>query len=491
MSSRPKPRPRPRPRAPPATAPLTTDIPPASSPGPSSATSPTLPTQTALVATQAVEDEDALFMRNQSRTAQGWKRLNKLAEENEKRKRKAVASDSSDSERESGSSPHSRNRKMKRRPGKKDDLPDWTRKRPDEIIISSDSDDDILATKKEKKPVIEVEPGSPSKSRRHARSRSRSITPPPALPQYAIQRAREAVHQLVGDLVREASPIDFADESVDTVVLDDELAAIARRVKEEARRHGGTPVPEGGGPETVKLRIVWTPHPLNPEGRQEVWAMKQKRHENFHQLCAEIADLASVRQENVVLTYDGKRVFHSSTPHSIGIWAEAELEACDKFTHQYLQENKRMRSVSIAPPDSAEFQGDRRRSPSRTRSPSITELSDSGSGEISLPGSEGQNEKPADTFHLVIRSERTKEKDITLRVRPTTKCGAIVRAFLAKAGLESEYPENALAGKARGRGKAAAAKVPALSVDGDRMDPETEIGEADLEDGDQVEVVGL
>ncbi|KAI0373662.1 hypothetical protein BV20DRAFT_1041718 [Pilatotrama ljubarskyi] len=488
MSSRPKPRPRPRPRALPATAALTTDVPPASSPGPSSAVALTPPPPT-LTATQAIEDEDALFLRNQTRTAQGWRRLNKLADEKDKKKRKAIASDSSDSERESGSSPHSRNRKMKRRPDKQDELPAWTRKRPDEIIISSDSDDDILAPKKDKKPSIDNDPDSPSKSKRRLRSRSRSLTPPPALPLYAIQRARDAINQIVGDVVREPSPTDFADESVDTVVLDDELAAIARRVREEARRHEGTPIPEGGGPETVKLRIVWTPHPLDPDRRQEVWGMVQKRHENFHQLCAEIADLASVRQENVVLSYDGKRVFPSSTPHSIGIWAEAELEACDKFTYQYLQENKRMRSVSAAPPGPTEIHDTSRRSPSRARSPSITELSDSGSGAAS-PGSD-EDDKPADTFHLIVRSERTKGKDISLRVRPTTKCGAIVRAFLAKAGLESEYPANAPAAKARGRGKAVATKVPALSVDGDRMDPETEIGEADLEDGDQVEVVGL
>ena len=71
-------------------------------------------------------------------------------------------------------------------------------------------------------------------------------------------------------------------------------------------------------------------------------------------------------------------------------------------------------------------------------------------------------------------------------MRPTTKCGAIVRAFLKKAGLDAEYPAAGAPAKGRGR-----SKVPALSVDGDRMDPETEIGEADLEDGDQVEVVGL
>lgn len=337
--------------------------------------------------------------------------------------------------------------------------------------------------------------------------------------------------QVVGIVPRAPSPTDFADESVDTIVLDDEMESIARRVKLDMKRQEGTPVREGGGPETVKLKILWKPHPLNPSGRADIWAMVQKRvgtlaifnlmsdrtyplckHENFHPLCAEIADLASIRIDNLILSFDGKRVFPSSTPHSIGIWAEAELgssiacacdvimfihplhstEACDRNTFQYLQENKRMRSESLAPPGPPETQGAASRSPSRARSPSTIEFIDPASDDTAPAAEEHREEKPADSFRLVVRSERTAGKNITLLVRPTTKCGAIVRGFLKKAGLEAEYPANPPAAKGRGRGKAAApAKVPALSVDGDKMDPDTEIGEADLEDGDQVDVVGL
>ena len=127
---------------------------------------------------------------------------------------------------------------------------------------------------------------------------------------------------------------------------------------------------------------------------------------------------------------------------------------------------------------------------SRARSPSVTIMeAEFETQEATPPPSQDQGEE-SQTFKLIVRSERTKDKDIALTVRPTTKCGAIVRAFLKKAGLEAEYPEGGAPTKGRGRGKAAA-KVPALSVDGDRMDAETEIGEADLEDGDQVDVVGL
>ncbi|KAI0822059.1 hypothetical protein BC628DRAFT_1412599 [Trametes gibbosa] len=427
-------------------------------------------------------------MRNTKRTAQMWKTLNRRAEETEKKKRKASHSDSSGSEAAANSSPRSRTKKMKRRPQKKDGvLPDWTRKGINEIIVSSDSDDDILAPKKVDKPAGGGTVETPRGIR--ARSRSRSLTPPPALPAHALQRAREAVDRVIGAAPRAPSPTDFADDSFDTVVSDPELASIARRVKSELQRNGGTPIPEEGGPTTVKLKIIWRPHPLDAHGRSTVWGAEQKRHENFHNLCAEIADLAGVRLEHLVLLYDDKRVFASSTPHSIGIWAEAELYACDQTTSQYLQENKRLRSESVAPIGSSQAY-DSGRSPPHARSPSVTELSDPDMGG---PPSEHEHkdEKPADTIRLVVRSERTKGRDISLLVRPTTKCGAIVRAFLKKAGLEAEYPADAPAGKTRGRGKAPAAKNPALCVDGEKMGPETEIGDADLEDGDQVDVVGL
>ncbi|KAI0754741.1 hypothetical protein C8Q80DRAFT_1140698 [Daedaleopsis nitida] len=477
-TTRPKPRPRPRPRAP-AAPPVNTDVPPSSSPGPSSATT-SAQTPQATPASQTIEDEDALFLRNQTRTAQTWKQISKMTQEKETRKRKSSSSDTSDDDNRGGS-PRSRNKKKKTTKKKNGVLPKWTNKRPKEIILSSDSDDDIVIENKPSKTASKGGRGS-SPDSKNKRERSRSITPPPALPQYAIQRAREAVQQFVGARPRAPSPTDFADESTDTIILDPELAKIARRVQSEGMR-GTTPVVESGGPEEVRIRVVWKLHPCNPNGVQETWGITQKRHDNFYLCFDEVADLASIRADSLIVCYEGKRVFPSSTPHSIGIWAEAELEACDKSTYEYIQANKRMRSPSVAPAGGDSL----RLSPSRGRSQSILELAESDSEKEESPPhyDEGQS----NTFHLTVRSART-DKDISLLVRPTTKCGAIVRAFLKKAGLEKEYPMNA-APASRWWGKAAAQKDPALSVDGDKMDPDTEIGEADLDDGDLVEIVGL
>lgn len=99
---------------------------------------------------------------------------------------------------------------------------------------------------------------------------------------------------------------------------------------------------------------------------------------------------------------------------------------------------------------------------------------------------------------VIVRSSVT--NDITLVVRPTTKCGAILKAFLKKAGMEEGYPElfendGAVSGKSKGkRGRKSgpgSGKDPRLSIDGDRLNNDMSIGETDLEDGEMVEVVGL
>jgi len=106
---------------------------------------------------------------------------------------------------------------------------------------------------------------------------------------------------------------------------------------------------------------------------------------------------------------------------------------------------------------------------------------------------EATSDGDGDAFKLILRTAIT--KDITLTVRPTTKCGAIVKAFLKKAGVQDQYPgvfkEGAAAiKKTTQRGKVED-KDPRLCVDGDKMSNDVEIGEADLEDGDLIEVVGL
>lgn len=104
--------------------------------------------------------------------------------------------------------------------------------------------------------------------------------------------------------------------------------------------------------------------------------------------------------------------------------------------------------------------------------------------------SDAESESDGDKFKLILRSGIT--KDIALVVRPTTKCGAIIKAYLKKAGVADQYPQVFGIVSKGGKSKSTtSAKDPRICVDGDKMSNDAEISEADLEDGDMVEVVGL
>ena len=137
------------------------------------------------------------------------------------------------------------------------------------------------------------------------------------------------------------------------------------------------------------------------------------------------------------------------------------------MTYDYLRAERRQRSMSVEPAVSTS---------------KALEISETESSE-----SDAQSDSGGDTFRLTLRSAKT--KDIVLTVRPTTTCGAIVKAFLRKADLADQY--STPNPKKRGRKGAAQPTGPHLVIDGDKMNAEAPISNADLEDGDLVEVSGL
>lgn len=141
------------------------------------------------------------------------------------------------------------------------------------------------------------------------------------------------------------------------------------------------------------------------------------------------------------------------------------LDASNLVTYEYLRQHRQER-----PPPTLDALA-----PGSSLPLDTTENGDSDSDSHSMA-----DDDDGDIFKLVVRSSVT--KDVTLKVRPTTTCGAIVKAFLKRAEIADQYLEGR---SIRGRGG------PQLMIDGERMDPDTPISEADLEDGDQVEIDGL
>ncbi len=286
------------------------------------------------------------------------------------------------------------------------------------------------------------------------------------------------------------------------MVLDEDLASIAREVQARVNRRGD--VESGGGPEIVTINVHWLQHPVNIGGRVDIQAFKMKRvlllschlhevfvisslqHDTFHALFEDVANAAGVPTRSLVLTYSGARVFASATPHSLKIWAEAQMGTSSEFECSRVFILTAILHIDASDVTTFEHLREQRH---ELHPPFL----DSPTGGSPTPGSaedaesesdvQSATEEDGDIFKLVVRSGVT--KDITLKVRPTTSCGAIIKAFLKRAGIADKYSEG------KGSRRKSAAGGPQLMIDGDRMDPDMPISEAELEDGDQVEVSGL
>jgi len=256
------------------------------------------------------------------------------------------------------------------------------------------------------------------------------------------------------------------DDPNDEIDLDPELAKIAEAARQRVK-HAYIDLEHTGGPETVDIKVRWRPHPRDPSAQEQCWPFQMKRHDTLRELFDGVADLAGVMANQLVITHNNRRVFASGTPHSLHIWAEGELEACDKHTAEYIHSQRSHRAPSPS----------HHQDSSPATSPPTAPQSDAESEPESTGG---------DTIKLVLRSAATKDKTFPLTVRSTTTCGAIVTAFLKAAGLPDNYSR--VASTSRGNKPV---PCPQLMVDGDKMASEAEIGDADLEDGDLVEIVGV
>ncbi|KIK69684.1 hypothetical protein GYMLUDRAFT_254979 [Collybiopsis luxurians FD-317 M1] len=458
-----------------------------------------------------VKDDDEMFMRNRG----GWAKLRKLNKETEQNQKKPTVDKDKDSD-----SDDSTTRPLKRK-GETSPLvrPRWqtdkkyvTRLLSEEL--SDDSDDSITI-----QDVQNDHGNNPKRKREPAkRARSKSITPPPAIPQYQLENAREIIRKTLGTH-RDSSPdVEDTFEEEETFVLDPQLAKIAQNIKSQSSLAGHTrSSTEPTSNDVVNITVRWEPHPLNGHGTRDVWGFKLDVNENFSELFESVAEEASIMLDKLVMTYRGKRFFSSISPHTLNIWSDAEFIACDLPTFEYKRRVAEEQLSSQAQPlthlakpkdtsNVVEIDSDSDDQsavgPSAQNNRGNEEESETEAMPVLGPSEggrgAGEDEDDQDKFKLVLRSGLT-SNTISLNVRSTTKCGAIIKAFLKKAGLADKYttvfePEAAMAPQKKTKARKSAVadiKIPKLSIDGDKAGNETEIGEYGLEDGDMVEVVDL
>ncbi|KAJ6508476.1 hypothetical protein C8R45DRAFT_444465 [Mycena sanguinolenta] len=400
-----------------------------------------------------VVDDDAMFIRKRNPVA--WKRFQ---EESYAPKPKAA---DSDSEHDSDSP---RPRKQKKKSGGGNTAQAKINRLMSEALSDdSDSNSDILL----------VGDASTPKNKRKKRSRSRSITPPPPVPKQQVQMAKDLVRKMLGGQTAERtpSPPPDADDSTDTI-LDPELQAIVHQAAARAHRSHSEPVDSELAAETLEITVKWIPHPLNESGQKNESIFKLNRTDNFRDLFEAVAEDEAVLVESLVMSYKGRELIPAVTPAALDLWGEAELQACDKTTWAYIRSH-----------------------PTGSTNPiQAAEISDDSDDEPTILESDAESDAGGETFKLVLQSKAT--KSITLTVRPTTTCGAIVQAFLKKAGLADKYnlsakgPRKSVGGGSKKK-QAQGLPEPQLVIDGDKMASHVPIGDMDLDDGDAVDVVGL
>ncbi|KXN82859.1 hypothetical protein AN958_02133 [Leucoagaricus sp. SymC.cos] len=508
--ARPRPKPRPRPRAVPAQK---------SSAGDASGTNNGASSTISLGEIQ-IDDCDDLFVVNRRRTKETWRKLDEINE--------VAANAGSDSESDTP-----RLTPNRKRP-KKDATPQW-RKNQENIRLlstqsSSDSESDLEITGV-------ATPGKGKHKRQKTRSKSRSLTPPPDLPAAVLANARNIIRQAIdSNIGRAPSPTAFDDfdNSTDTVVLDPELQRIAKSVTSQTTHQQSVPSLSGSTAEKVEVHVRWQKHPLNPGEHEPLFKYRMGVDEPFRDLFECVAEDAQVLVGSLVLSYKNKRIFPATRPDSFGIWGGLmELTACHQKTYDFIQQQARELRQTRSPVAKKPTYNTNPVNPAEENViniPSDDEDADDSDIHITTPHQNNTSETPAAEsnssppkasqesdagsesdvakFKLVLRSNKT-AKDITLIVRPTTKCGAIVKAYIKKAGLAEQYSHlfneggaieapvlptrgrGRSRGKGRGRGRDPSLPDPRISVDGDKMENDTEIGDADLDDGDMVEVVGL
>jgi hypothetical protein len=241
--------------------------------------------------------------------------------------------------------------------------------------------------------------------------------------------------------------------------------------------------------------------------------------ETFQELFYTVADDNCILPDNLYMFYRNKQIYRTGTPKGLNIWGEAEIVACDQPTHEYLKKQQTLSYLSSQvrpePPSTStgatsshilDIDLDEDNNAVPYAAPLTHTQPDTSTGYDSQ--AESESGESQNTFKISLRSGMTGDKQITVTVRPTTKCGAIVRAFILKAKLDdSLYPSvmgpggvtkalpSAKGQGKKGKGKAVAAtnatKDPKLSLDGDSIPNDTPIGDMDVEDGDLLDVVGL
>ncbi|KZP01305.1 hypothetical protein CALVIDRAFT_532913 [Calocera viscosa TUFC12733] len=305
------------------------------------------------------------------------------------------------------------------------------------LSSGSDSEDDVVVA------------GEATPRARRVPNRPKSLTPPPVVDAAQLDRVRQITIAAVARAKSQESEdaeVTFVEPELD---LDPELAAIAAK-----RRQRSQPSAQNvsqsqdvevtqrqrAGPENVSLSVRMYPADWQGEAdnaRCRQLRFKVKRNDPFSRAFLHVSERSGVAKDDLIVTYEHNQVWASATPHSLKIWDEADLDAYSRTVHERVETARRLRHASIEPtPDAAE------------------------------ESQASEAEEVEKLFVHLLSNDR--EKPMRVAVRMVTKIGKLLDGFLKKSDNVG--------------------RKGAIVFEGQTLDPDSTIGDHDLEDGDQLEV---
>ncbi|KAH7337052.1 hypothetical protein B0J17DRAFT_707396 [Rhizoctonia solani] len=334
-------------------------------------------------------------------------------------------------------SPESKRRKKDLAPKRAKPLPSWTFQTRDPAAINVESDDDSSEPEILEDDAFKDVPSAPLPK---PKLRERSITPPPQHLRYQIgNQVHELLHNLYDvDDDRELSP---EMESQDAIQLLPELAAIQKNAR------ASSAAPEVEDTRSVDLHIEWIPHPTHTqpwESTLKPWDFNVPLNKPFGEVRRMLTGLPMTMQP--ILWCRSKRLFDGGTPASLIAGSKLDIQAMTKTTNEYFEE--------------------------RHQIPSVTPRSDATDDHDGPIGSPEGSSTVAEKIALRLRTGPKDARPTTVRVFPDATIQTVLEAFLNKTGRTGMQGVS-------------------LQIDGDDLEMDSTVADADLEDGDLVEVAGI
>ncbi|WVN88206.1 uncharacterized protein L203_103407 [Cryptococcus depauperatus CBS 7841] len=342
-------------------------------------------------------------------------------------------------------------KRKKKRHSKRSDivaLPEWTRggsetskgKKQSQAISDGTDDRQLRASSS----ITIGDDDGPKKDRARI-----ELTPPPPIPEKKAQELRNLVHQMYDvpkedpyndDEPHESSPLPTPqkDEVVD-VVIHMEIDPAEKMIAPTA------------------LSVMW----------EKLRTLKIRREDTMFRLLEVLAERLCKAPEDIILVYDGQRVYARETPRELGIFggSSVEMKGYEKSYWDKLEAQRRARFE--------DFDKGLSRSPSPPPHPvgqSSRVTTDTSQAHAVRPSySPPLEAEEGDTIRIVVRGKDSKEAK--MKVGMAITANTILRFFCKKTA----------------RPKDDAAKMQ-LVFDGERVEREATVGDLDCEDGDMLEV---